>query len=117
MKDEDIQFIDRGDPVPAGAQLSMTLADDAMAPFFPRGSTVYVDITRPPDEFQAGVFYYGGKVLCRQWCEDMAGTLHLLPAEPTMGSRCVSVPREERGSCLCLGAVICDRTLPEPIYR
>ena len=114
--DENICFIDRSGSVPAGAQFSLTLEDNAMSPFFPQGSTVYVDATRPPDEFQAGIFYFRGKILCRQWCEDMTGTLHLLPADPTLGSFCVSVPREERGKCLCLGAVLCEQTLPEPIY-
>ena len=114
--DEDIQFIERGDHVPPGAQLSLTLSDNAMAPFFPKGSTVYVDVTRPPEEFQAGVFHYRGTVLCRQWCEDMTGTLYLLPADPVLGGQCISIPREERGKCLCLGTVICDAALPEPIY-
>ena len=114
--DRDIQFIDRGESVPSEVNFSLTLSDDAMAPFFPRGSTVYVDATRPPDEFQAGIFYLRGQILCRQWCEDMTGTLYLLPANPGLGSRCISVSRKEREDCLCLGAVVCDMTLPEPIY-
>ena len=114
--DGDICFVERGGSVPSEAGLSLTLTDEAMAPFFPKGTTVYIDAARPPDEFQAGIFYYNGRIFCRQWCEDMTGTLHLLPANPAMGKQCVSVPTGERGKCLCLGAVLSEETLPEPIY-
>ena len=114
--DEEMRFVERGKLTPAKAGFSLTLSDGAMAPYFPQGSTVFVDASRPPAEFQAGIFYYRGKILCRQCCEDMTGTLYLLPADPALGAQCISVSRSERSKCLCLGAVLSDIMLPEPVY-
>ncbi len=70
-----------------------------------------------PDEMQAGLFYYKGKAYVRQWCIDYFGTLHLLPSNPARAGEKVSVPKSEIDSCLFLGKVLTDYTLPEPEYR
>ena len=110
------ELIDRKNDLPEGADFCLTLSDDAMAPFFPGKSDVYVSASRAPAEFDAGIFLYEGKVLCRQWCEDFSGTLHLLPANPAFRDRAVAVPKQLRDRCLCLGSVISALKLPRPEY-
>ena len=110
------EFIDRTNDMPESADFCLTLPDDSMAPFFPAGSDVYVSASRAPAEFDAGIFFYEGKVLCRQWCEDFSGSIHLLPANPEFRNSCIIVPKRFWGKCLCLGSVISDRKLPHPAY-
>ena len=102
---------------PQSANLSIRIGTDDMLPYFSKGQTVYVDKNSMPDEMQPGLFYYGGRVYVRQWCEDYCGTLHLLPSNPELGCEKVSIPRSERDKCLFLGKVLTDYTLPEPIYK
>lgn len=113
---EFFELIDRKDALPEGADFCLTLSDDSMAPFFPAGSDVCVSASRAPAEFDAGIFLYEGKVLCRQWCEDFSGTLHLLPANPAFRDRCIAVPKKLRDRCLCLGSVLSAQKLPRPVY-
>lgn len=101
---------------PDGAQLALTLTDDSMAPYFPQGGRIYVQCGETPEEFGAGVFMYRGRVLCRQWCEDYSGALHLLAANPARQSGNLRIPAAERGALVCLGRVIYAGTLPRPIY-
>ena len=110
------EFLDRSSDLPEGADFCLTLSDSSMEPFFPAGSDVYVSASRAPEEFDAGIFLYEGKVLCRQWCEDFSGTLHLLPANPAFRNRSIAVPGQLRDRCFCLGSVISDRKLPRPVY-
>jgi len=108
------ELIDRSSDIPEGADFCVTLSDRSMEPFFKCGSEVYVSAARAPAEFDAGIFLYEGKVLCRQWCEDFIGTLHLLPANPAFRSLSIAIPKHLRDKCLCLGSVISAIKLPRP---
>ena len=110
------ELLDRDRDMPETADFCITLSDDSMEPFFPRGSDVYVSASRSPAEFEAGIFFYNGMVLCRQWCEDFSGSLHLLPANPAFRDSCISIPKHLRDRCLCLGSVLFDGKLPRPRY-
>lgn len=110
------ELLDRNSDIPEEADFCLTLPDGAMEPFFPAGTDVYVSASRAPEEFDAGIFLYGGEVLCRQWCEDFSGALHLLPANPAFRDRSVTVPKRFRDKCLCLGSVLSGRKLPRPEY-
>ena len=52
----------------------------------------------------------------RQWCEDSAGNLHLLCANPKRERENLMLGPKERGACLCLGTVLPGKPLPAPIY-
>ena len=102
---------------PEGAQLALTLTDDCMSPYFPRGGRVYVRCSEMPEEFGAGVFMYRGRIICRQWCEDYSGALHLLAANPARQDENLRIPAAERGALVCLGRVRYPVTLPRPCYE
>lgn len=102
--------------VPRDADFCLRLDNDCMEPWLKKGDLVYIDRTETPEEMQPGVFYYKGRVLCRQWCEDMTGTLHLLCANPKRESENLSLSKSEKAACLCLGRVIVKHKLPMPVF-
>ena len=114
---EDYTLLPCGGEVPEGAGFCLRLDNDCMEPFIKKGALVRTDRHETPEEMQPGLFYYRGRILCRQWCEDMTGTLHLLCANPRRESENLSLSREEKTACLCLGRVILEKKLPMPFYK
>ncbi len=114
---EEYSFLPRTKETPEGADFCLRLDNDCMEPFLMRGELLYIDRHGAPEELQPGLFWYGGRVLCRQWCEDSAGTLHLLCANPKRESENLSLSKSEKAACLCLGRVVLKKRLPIPIYR
>jgi phage repressor protein C with HTH and peptisase S24 domain len=102
---------------PDGASFCITVTDDCMEPIIRAGERVYAACDRTPAEFEVGIFLYEGKVVCRQWCEDYAGTIHLLSANPAREVCNISVPRERREHLACLGRVMLDIIPPRPFYN
>lgn len=113
---EEYGLLERDAAVPEGADFCYISEGDEMEPYIREGERVYVGRCESLDELEAGLFYVRGRVVCRQWCEDYSGTLHLLCANPRRRSGNLSFSREERGDCLCLGRVLPLRRLPPPVY-
>ena len=114
---EEYTLLPRGSDMPDGTDFCLRLDNDCMEPFLKKGELVCIDRHETPEEMQPGLFYYQGRVLCRQWCEDSSGTLYLLCANPKRESENLSLGRAEKGTCLCLGRVILDKKLPMPVYQ
>lgn len=114
--EQDYTLITRGRDMPENAELCLRLDNDCMEPYLKKGALLYIDRHETPEEMQPGLFYYKGRVLCRQWCEDSSGTLHLLCANPKRERENLSLSRSEKAACLCLGRVITDKRLPMPIF-
>ena len=93
---EDYDLIERGAAVPAAADMCIIHGDDTMEPYIRRGERVYISRRQTPAEMEAGLFLYRGKVYCRQWCEDYAGGLHLLCANPARERENLHLSRSER---------------------
>ena len=109
-------LIKRNEYTPAEADFCLTLTDDCMAPHIKPGDSVYVSCREPLDEMDAGIFLYNDTLVCRQWCCDYAGTLHLLCANPARQAQNIAVPAHEKEKCLCLGKVLLQKPLPAPVY-
>ena len=114
--DEEYTLLPRSADMPHNADLCLRLDNDCMEPFIKAGALVWIDGHDAPEETQPGLFYYRGRVLCRQWCEDSTGTLHLLCANPGREGENLSLTGADKAACLCLGRVILDRKLPMPVY-
>lgn len=113
MRESEYELVPRGD-APDDAAMSLCVTDDCMSPYIPSGARVYVAVGAPPEEFGVGVFMYEGRVLCRQWCEDYSGALHLLAANPARSGENIIIPLSRRDKLVCLGRVITDKPLPRP---
>ena len=105
------------DGLAEGTDFCIMLDNDCMEPVFHRGETLCIARGESPQEFAAGVFLYRGCVYVRQWCEDFAGNLHLLCANPDRQSENLMLSRDRRGACLCIGTVLPGDPLPRPMYR
>lgn len=114
---EEYRIIQRDAETPEGADFCFVATGDEMEPYIKQGERVYVGRCESLEELEAGLFYVDGRVVCRQWCEDYSGTLHLLCANPGRQSENLSFPQAARGACLCLGRVLPRRRLPPPVYE
>ena len=114
--DENYSLISAGADAPQAADFCFVMDSELMEPLIPRGSRVWVSRRESPAEPDAALFYYRGKVYCRQFCEDYAGNFHLLCANPTCESENICLDRAERQRCLCLGRVLLDTTPTMPVY-
>lgn len=109
-------LVDRDGRVPEGADFCLTVDTDDMAPYIRPGDRVYVSCRQDLEDMDAGLFYVDGRVLCRQYCEDYSGTLHLLCANPLREDRNLALSREKRGELICLGKLLLAKHLPPPVY-
>ncbi len=113
---DDYIFIPRDSSVPPAADYCFIMDSDRMAPLIPKGSRVYVSRREAPAEMEPGVFLYKGRILCRQFCEDYAGNLLLLCANPKAESHNLCLDKKEREHCRCLGKVLLDKKIKRPVY-
>ena len=113
---EELRFIDRDAKMPEGAELCLTVTNDDMAPYIRPGDRVYVSCRQELLDMDAGLFFIDGRILCRQYCEDYSGAVHLLCANPLREDRNISLSREEKGGLICLGKLLLGRPLPPPLY-
>ena len=116
IEGEDYELIERPADAPAQADFCISIAGDSMAPWIPDGSLVYVRRDSPLEEFDVGVFFVDGDVLCKQYCTDSFGTLYLLSANPRREDANRIIPRSSDSTVVCFGKVLLKRKLPKPIY-
>lgn len=114
---EDYEDIPLPADAPPKADFCLTIRGDSMEPFIRDGELVYVRRGEPLREFDAGVFFVDGDVLCKQWCVDYAGTLHLLSANPKREDANRSFPRSSGQTVVCFGKVLLPHPLPKPVYK
>ena len=103
--------------MPQDADFCFIMDNDCMEPVIKQGQRVYVSRRLSPAELEAALFFYKGRVYCRQFCEDYAGRLHLLCANPLRERENLCLDREEKAQCRCLGKVLLDTKLPMPLYK
>lgn len=114
---DDYTLLPRSKGTPAEAAFCLRLDHDLMEPWLKKGELIYVSRSETPEEFQPGLFWYRGQILCRQWCEDSEGNLHLLCANPGRERENLMLSPSEKAACLCLGRVLTKKRLPMPVYR
>ena len=114
---DDYTLLPRSKGTPAEAAFCLRMDHDLMEPWLKKGELLYVSRSETPEEFQPGLFWYRGQILCRQWCEDSEGNLHLLCANPRRERDNLILSLSEKAACLCLGRVLTKQRLPMPLYR
>ena len=134
IEGEDYELLPRSAQVPAAADFCIRIQGDSMEPYIQDGQLVYVrrgvldeglrqlrgegfQLPKGPQDYIGDwVFYVDGDVFCKQWCQDYAGTLHLLSANPARQDANVVIPRSSNRSCVCFGKVLLPQRLPRPVY-
>lgn len=117
VEGEDYEELPLPADAPPRADFCLTVRGDSMEPWIRDGQLIYVRRGVSLQEFDAGVFFVDGDVLCKQWCRDYAGTLHLLSANPARQDANRSFPRSSGQTVICFGKVLLPRPLPKPTYR
>jgi len=110
------ELTERGENVPPEADFSLTVTDAGMEPYIKKDSVVHVKAVAELEEFDTGIFMYAGRVFCRQWCEDIQGSVHILCANPAFEKENLSLSGTERKKLTCLGKVLLKKKLPPPTY-
>ena len=106
----------RGGDTPAHADFAVTIAGDSMEPHIHDGDTVYVQRDATLREFDVGLFYLDGDVLCKQYCVDAERNLLLLSANPLREDANRRIPADSGSHVVYYGKVLLDRRLPQPSY-
>lgn len=106
----------RTDATPAHADFAVTIAGDSMEPHIHDGDTVYVQRDATLREFDVGLFYLDGDVLCKQYCVDAERNLLLLSANPLREDANRRVAADSGSRVVCYGKVLLDHKLPKPEY-
>lgn len=117
IQGEDYEDIPLPAGAPEGADFCLTIQGDSMEPYLHDGELAFVQRDAPLKEFEPGIFFVDGDVLCKQWCIDYSGTLHLLSANPAREDANRSFPKSSGSTVVCFGKVLLDRKLPPPLYR
>ncbi len=117
IEGEDYEWIPRPADAPPKADFCLTIAGDSMEPYIRGGQLVYVRRDAELREFDVGVFFVDGDVLCKQWCLDNAGTLHLLSANPLRQDLNRRFPRDSGQHVVCFGKVLLPAPIPRPSYQ
>ena len=116
VEGEDYEEIPRPLDAPARADFCLNVSGDSMEPYLHDGQLIYVQRGASLREFEAGIFFVDGDVLCKQWCVDYAGTLHLLSANPLRADANRSFPKDSGQHVVCFGKVLLPHALPRPDY-
>ena len=114
--DENFSLIPISADMPEGTDFCLIMDTELMEPLIAKGSRLCVSRHQDPEPMDVGLFFYRGRVLCRQVCEDYAGNLHLLCANPKAEKENLCLDRKERSHCLCLGRVLLREKPPAPVY-
>lgn len=118
IEGEEFEMVERDEHTPPGADFCIEIDGDSMEPYIKNGQRIFVKRdTTDMHEFDVGVFYVDGDVLCKQWCRDYVGTLHLLSANPKREDANRMIPRSSGSTVICYGKVLLPKRLPRPEYR
>lgn len=115
VEGEDYEMIEAGPDVPPNADFCIEISGKSMEPYIKDGERVYVQRDVNVREFEdAGIWYYAGDVLCKQYCVDLYGALYLLSANREFRDADKRIPEDELVNVVCYGRVILPFKLPQP---
>ncbi len=97
----------------SGADISICMADNTMAPLFPRGSSVTIRRRAGLKDGDIGLFFVDGRILLRQYCEDYAGNVYLFVLNRRRAAEDIMRPRSAGPVC-CFGRAVLDEPPPLP---
>lgn len=114
VMEEDYDLIPVRGTVPPGAEFAVRIQGDSMEPYFPDGSTVFVnhDAMRDGD---VGIFSVDGGSVCKQYHYDaVLGMTYLFSLNRKRADCDVVITRSSSHTLVCQGRVITRRHFPVP---
>lgn len=116
IEGEDYELIERDKNTPSNADFCINIDGDSMEPYIHDGELVYVQRDTSLADFDVGIFFVDGDVLCKQYCIDNMGNLYLLSANPQREDANRIISRESSSTVVCFGKVLLKNKLPKPNY-
>ena len=96
-------------PADSPADFAIKISGQSMEPYLPDDSIQLCTI-RKPEDGEIGAFLIDGEYLCKQVCQDYAGTLHLFSLNRDYKSFDRHIPRDVAADRVtCFGTVIMQR--------
>ena len=101
-------------PADSPAEFAIRVNGDSMEPWLPDGS---IQLCRKvaPNTGEVGAFLIDGEFLCKQYCRDFTGTLHLFSLNRERKSMDRHIQAAEDRQLLCFGTVLMEKRLPLPL--
>jgi len=116
IEGEDYELIDKPKDAPAEADFCLHISGDSMEPYLHDRQLVYVQRGVPLQQFDVGIFFFGGDVFIKQYYEDEAGNIELMSANPLRRDANIHIERGDTRAFICFGKVLLPKRLPEPAY-
>lgn len=116
IEGEDYELIPKTAKTPRNADFCISIQGDSMEPYIQDGQIIYVQRDASLTDFDVGVFFVDGDVLCKQYCVDHDGSLYLLSANPAREDANRHISRGSSSTVVCFGKVLLDKKLPQPKY-
>ena len=116
IEGEDYELIERDKNTPSNADFCINIDGDSMEPYIHDRELVYVQRDTSLADFDVGIFFVDGDVLCKQYCIDNMGNLYLLSANPQREDANRIISRESSSTVVCFGKVLLKNKLPKPNY-
>ena len=103
-------------PLPEGQEgdFALRVSDDALAPYFAPGQTVYLRRSTRLDNGDVGLFYSRGGMVFRQFCADSEGNIYLLCLDRSRSADDLRIPAAGEKP-VCYGKLVLDRSIPLPM--
>ena len=95
-------------PLPEGseADFALRVEGDELEPYVRPGGIALIKRGAEIRDGDVGLFFAGGDMVLRQYCEDWAGNAHLLTLNRRRRERDIVLPRDGRHAVCLLGRVL-----------
>ena len=111
---EDYDLIPVTGEVPRGAEFAVGIQGDSMEPYISDGGVVYVN-RDPLENGDVGIFFLDGDMLCKQYCRDREGNVHLFSLNRSRADADRHIPAESGSTLCCYGRVILPQVPAPPL--
>jgi hypothetical protein len=101
-------------PENSAAVAAFVMGGDTMEPYIAAGQIVPVEFALPAVG-ECGLFYWEGRTLVRQYCEDSFSNIYLLCLNRARSEFDVTVPAGSGREVICLGRLLLDKNPPLPL--
>lgn len=97
---------------PEGADFAVVIEGHELEPYVRVGDRVFCSRSPLLRDGDVGIFLAGGKMLCRQYCEDSLGNIHLFSVNRSLNH--LDLHLESGEQVFCFGKVLMEN-IPLPI--
>ena len=103
-------------PLPEGQEgdFALRVSDDALAPYYAPGQTVFLRRSTRLDNGDVGLFYSRGGMVFRQFCADSEGIIYLFSLDRTRRGGDIRIPAGGEKP-VCYGKLVLSRPIPLPV--